>query len=107
VKIVERVVERVVIQRDPQCLEDLERARELIAAASRRLSEQALEHVTPLDLAQISAQGSFPTLAEVEQTMIVAAYNRANRKSVEAARLLGLGKTTFYRKLRELGKCAV
>jgi len=38
--------------------------------------------------------------------MILAAYRRSNRNSVEAARLLGIGKTTFYRKLKELRQTA-
>jgi len=36
--------------------------------------------------------------------MILAAYQRSNRKPLEAARLLGIGKTTLYRKLRERGQ---
>jgi transcriptional regulator of acetoin/glycerol metabolism len=45
-------------------------------------------------------------LAEVERTMIVAAYQKSSRKPLEAARLLGIGKTTFYRKLREIKQIA-
>ena len=48
----------------------------------------------------------FPTLAEVERATIVAAYQRSNRKPLEAARLLGIGKTTLYRKLREIREAA-
>jgi hypothetical protein len=36
----------------------------------------------------------FPTLADVERSMIVAAYQQFRRKVVEAARLSGVGKTT-------------
>jgi transcriptional regulator of acetoin/glycerol metabolism len=36
--------------------------------------------------------------------MILAAYQKSNREPLEAARLLGIGKTTLYRKLRELGR---
>jgi hypothetical protein len=36
VKVVERVVERVVFRQDPECLENLEQARRLIAAASEQ-----------------------------------------------------------------------
>lgn len=39
------------------------------------------------------------TLAEVEKEMILAAV--AEHGAIEAAKLLGLGKTTVYRKLRE------
>ena len=57
-------------------------------------------------LAQVPEVGAFPTMAEVERAMIVAAYKRSNRKPLEAARLLGIGKTTVYRKLREIGHAA-
>jgi transcriptional regulator of acetoin/glycerol metabolism len=36
--------------------------------------------------------------------MILAAYQKSNRRPLEAARLLGIGKTTLYRKLREMGQ---
>jgi transcriptional regulator of acetoin/glycerol metabolism len=45
-------------------------------------------------------------MAEVERAMIVAAYERSNRRPLEAARLLGIGKTTVYRKLRAMGEAA-
>ncbi len=106
VKIVERVVERVVVRHDPQCLENLEQARKLIVAASGRLTQQCTESTTPLVLAHAPQSGSFPTMAEMERTMILAAYQRSNRKPLEAARLLGIGKTTLYRKLREISQMA-
>ena len=101
VKIVERLVEKVVIRQDPECLAALEQAQKLIATASERLSLQASE---PVSL--VPATASFPTLAEVERAMIVAAYQKSSRKPLEAARLLGIGKTTFYRKLREAKRAA-
>jgi transcriptional regulator of acetoin/glycerol metabolism len=103
VKIVERVVERVVVRHDPECINNLEQARQLIAAASDRLRHQFTESTAPLVLEQPSQSSSFPTMAEMERTMILAAYQKSNRKPLEAARLLGIGKTTLYRKLRELG----
>jgi hypothetical protein len=36
---------------------------------------------------------AFPTMAEMKRAIIVAAYDRSNRKPLEAARLLGIGKT--------------
>lgn len=102
VKIVERVVEKVIVRQDPQCLKSLQQARELIATASQRLMEQSVGQAQPTILAQVSGSASFPTMAEMERAMIVAAYRRSNRKPLEAARLLGIGKTTFYRKLREI-----
>jgi DNA-binding NtrC family response regulator len=106
VKVIERVVERVVVRHDPQCLDNLEQARQLIAAASDRLTHQFIESATPLVLEHPSQSSSFPTMAEMERTMILAAYRKSNRRPVEAARLLGIGKTTLYRKLRELGRTA-
>jgi transcriptional regulator of acetoin/glycerol metabolism len=99
----ERVVERVVIRQDPQCLENLEQARQLIAAASERLSNQCAAPEAQLEFEPASLAGPFPTIAEMERAMILAAYRRSNRRPLEAARLLGIGKTTLYRKLRELG----
>jgi predicted RNA methylase len=48
----------------------------------------------------------FPTMAEVEEAMIAAVYEKSNRRPLEAARLLGIGKTTVYRKLRAMGDAA-
>jgi transcriptional regulator of acetoin/glycerol metabolism len=48
----------------------------------------------------------FPALDEMERAMILAAYRKSDRKPVRAARLLGIGKTTFYRKLRAIREAA-
>jgi transcriptional regulator of acetoin/glycerol metabolism len=106
VTIIERVVEKVVLQPDPQSLDNLEQARRLLTAASEHLTRQCMESAASSILAQASPSGSFPTIAEMERTMILAAYQRSNRKPLEAARLLGIGKTTLYRKLREIGDTA-
>ena len=106
VRIVERVVEKVVLRQDPQCLASLEEARRLIVAATDRLARQRTEGVTSIPLEQLSDDGAFPTMAEVERAMIAAAYQKSNRKPLEAARLLGIGKTTLYRKLREMDQAA-
>ena len=106
VKVVERVVERVVIRHDPECLENLEKARRLILAATERLMQQPVESLAPVVLPHIPQTEAFPTLADVERAAIVAAYQRSNRKPLEAARLLGIGKTTLYRKLREIREAA-
>ena len=106
VKIIERVVERVVIRQDPQCLQKLEEAHRLISAATERLQRSGAEEKAPILFIQISEAGAFPTMAEMERAIIVAAYERSSRKSLEAARLLGIGKTTVYRKLKEMGEVA-
>ena len=105
-RIVERVVEKIVIRQDPQCLQKLDQAYTLISAATERLTQQCVESVAPIVLAQIPQTGVFPTMAEVERAMIVAAYERSNHRPLEAARLLGIGKTTVYRKLKAMGEAA-
>jgi transcriptional regulator of acetoin/glycerol metabolism len=60
----------------------------------------------PVALHSLPEVETLPTLDEMERAMILAAYRKSNRKPVEAARLLGIGKTTFYRKLREMRQIA-
>lgn len=106
VTVVERIVEKVVIRQDPQCLQKLEHASRLISAATERLTQPCVETAVPIVLTQAPDSGAFPTMAEVERAMIVAAFERSNSKPLEAARLLDIGKTTFYRKLRQIRQTA-
>ena len=106
VNVVERVVEKVVFERDSQCLQNLQEASKLISGAAARLEESYTKQDLAAGFNSLSAVEQFPTLDEMERTMIVAAYRRSNRKPLEAARLLGIGKTTFYRKLKELRQAA-
>jgi transcriptional regulator of acetoin/glycerol metabolism len=106
VNIVERVVEKVVIRQDSQCLENLLEASKLISATAAKLQESRAIQEAPVRSGPISGIEPFPTLDAMERAMILAAYRRSNRNSVEAARLLGIGKTTFYRKLKELRRTA-
>jgi DNA-binding NtrC family response regulator len=85
VKIVERVVERVVFQ----------------PPAGNNTGS-----VTVPTLSETGAMTDFPTMAQMERKMILAAYQRSNRRPLLAARLLGIGKTTMYRKLREMKRAA-
>lgn len=80
VKVVERVVEKIVLRPCARC------------GAS---TETEAADLVPL-----------PTMAEMERRMILAAYRRSNLRPLEAARLLGIGKTTMYRKLREMKQAA-
>ncbi|MGA7524053.1 MAG: helix-turn-helix domain-containing protein [Acidobacteriaceae bacterium] len=102
VKVVERVVEKVVVRQDAECLRNFEQASSLISAATERLQQPLADQAFPIVSSPAPETGGFPTLEAVERKMILAAYMRSNRKPVEAARLLGIGKTTFYRKLREI-----
>jgi transcriptional regulator of acetoin/glycerol metabolism len=104
--VVERVVEKVVIQQDPECLENLQAASRLISATAAKLQESRGIQELPVRSLPISGIEPFPTLDAMERAMILAAYRKSNRNSVEAARLLGIGKTTFYRKLKELRQAA-
>src|SRR5208282_2552119 len=70
VRIVERVVEKVVIRQDPQCLQKLEQASRLISTATERLTQQYVESVAPIVLAQVPETGVFLTMAEVERALI-------------------------------------
>ena len=106
VNVVERVVERIVVQQDSRSLEDLQEASKLISATAARLKESCANQEPPVSFDSLSAVEQFPTLDEMERALIVAAYRRSNRKPLEAARLLGIGKTTFYRKLKELRQAA-
>ena len=106
VNVIERVVEKVVIQQDPECLENLQAASRLISATAAKLQESLVAPELPVQSGPISGIEPFPTLDAMERAMIVAAYRKSNRKPIEAARLLGIGKTTFYRKLREMRQIA-
>ena len=106
VNVIERVVEKVVIQQDSQCLENLLEASKLISATAVKLQESRVTRELPMHSRPISGIEPFPTLDAMERALIIAAYRKSNRKPVEAARLLGIGKTTFYRKLKEMRQAA-
>jgi transcriptional regulator of acetoin/glycerol metabolism len=106
VNVVERVVEKVVVQKDFQCLENLQEASKLIAATAAKLQESRAVQELDVHSGPISGIEPFPTLDAMERALIIAAYKKSNRKPVEAARLLGIGKTTFYRKLKEMRQAA-
>jgi hypothetical protein len=91
---------------DPECLENLQEASKLISATAAKLQESRGIQELPVRSLPISGIEPFPTLDAMERAMIVAAYRRSNRNSVEAAHLLGIGKTTFYRKLKEMRQVA-
>jgi two-component system response regulator HydG len=43
------------------------------------------------------------TLADLERQVILGAIRALNGDKLQAAKLLGIGKTTLYRKLKEYG----
>ncbi len=106
VKFVERVVEKVVVRQDPQCLEKLEQARQLIAAASAGMANRYAGPMRRLFFLNThprlvhfrlwrkwSGQSSWPHI-------------RDQSRPLKATWLLGIGKTTLYRKLHEIGHAA-
>ena len=46
---------------------------------------------------------SIESIAEMERRMILVALEKLNGDKIMAAKLLGIGKTTLYRKLKEYG----
>jgi transcriptional regulator with GAF, ATPase, and Fis domain len=52
---------------------------------------------------RIEATNNLPSLAEMERTLIHAALDRSGGDRQKAAHMLGIGKTTIYRKLKEYG----
>ena len=53
------------------------------------------------------ATSNLPSLAEMEKTLIHAALDRSRGDRQKAAHMLGIGKTTIYRKLKEYGMAAM
>jgi DNA-binding NtrC family response regulator len=49
----------------------------------------------------VMVSDSLPLLAEMERTLIQAAIKRSGGDRNKAAHMLGIGKTTIYRKLKE------
>ena len=72
-----------------------------------QLQQQGLEarkSVSPAG--ETETEGSVPaltTLADLERQAILGTIRRLNGDKLQAAKLLGIGKTTLYRKLKEYG----
>ena len=72
-------------------------------------AQQALQHYGPQNGAELSSlsASSEPSgvvsIAELEKQAILTTINQLNGDKLMAARLLGIGKTTLYRKLKEYG----
>lgn len=83
----------------------LERACALSSAHEIQLRDLPTQiYSAPLDLMGIaqSSNGIVP-MAELEKQTILSALAQVNGDKMLAARLLGIGKTTLYRKLKEYG----
>ncbi len=92
----------------PEALEVLQKRgwpgniRELRTAVERAAAIAQDDMVRPEDFAESPRfydQRSFPTLSELERSHILEAIDKAQGNMTEAARLLGIGRTTLYDKL--------
>jgi hypothetical protein len=54
-----------------------------------------------LNLPSVEVPNNLPLLADIERTLIKAAIERSGGDRQKAAHMLGIGKTTIYRKLKE------
>ena len=57
----------------------------------------------PATAPRAPARRSVKTLADLEREAILGAIRTLNGDKLQAAKLLGIGKTTLYRKLKEYG----
>jgi transcriptional regulator of acetoin/glycerol metabolism len=60
-------------------------------------------HAGDVDEAGVSAAPGVKPLADLEREAILGAIRTLNGDKLQAAKLLGIGKTTLYRKLKEYG----
>jgi two-component system response regulator HydG len=71
------------------------------------LQQQGLDaRRTAAATGEATDEGSVPevkTLADLERDAILSAIRTLNGDKLQAAKLLGIGKTTLYRKLKEYG----
>jgi two-component system response regulator HydG len=72
-----------------------------------QLQQQGLEArrsvTTTGEIAPESNDPGLKTLADLERDAILGAIRTLNGDKLQAAKLLGIGKTTLYRKLKEYG----
>lgn len=82
----------------------LERASALSSGPTLHLADMPSTLQTPpLSASLPDANDGIQLLKEMEKQAIVAAVHKLNGDKLRAARMLGIGKTTLYRKLKEYG----
>jgi two-component system response regulator HydG len=80
----------------PTQMQDHQRMAAHLAQETNHMSYTA-ENTAP------SAHGNVLSIAELEKQAILSTVHQLNGDKLMAARLLGIGKTTLYRKLKEYG----
>lgn len=75
------------------------------AQSGQNVVRERVEHSCPR-CGLFADETHFPTLAEAEELLIQEAMRRAHGQPSEASRLLGIGRTTLYRRLhsRQAGR---
>jgi len=71
--------------------------------SSSRAWRRAAAWPPPVNPPPRAALRSVATLADLERQAILGAIRALNGDKLQAAKLLGIGKTTLYRKLKEYG----
>ncbi|GAA3761179.1 acetoacetate metabolism transcriptional regulator AtoC [Terriglobus aquaticus] len=85
-----------------QLHQDVAAAEEAVRIDGRSRKEGAAAVVTAA-ATPVSAEINIEPIAEMERRMILLALQKLNGDKIMTAKLLGIGKTTLYRKLKEYG----
>ncbi len=78
-------------------LSELKRDLDYLKRTVSRLAEHAAGAATP------QSKNQFPSMRETEHERVIEALRRSNGNRARAARMLGIGERTLYRKIREFG----
>jgi two-component system response regulator HydG len=86
-------------------LEPIHLPRKLLRFHRNATKEQAMDSFSNGDPDNPSEKRGIIPIAKVEERVILEALQETNGDKQRAAELLGIGKTTMYRKLKEYGVC--
>jgi two-component system response regulator HydG len=86
----------------PTQLQDFRMHRATQGRRSQEVDEAALDGVLTAGFG-VERKGGIVSIAEMEKHAILGTIRQLNGDKLMAAKLLGIGKTTLYRKLKEYG----
>jgi two-component system, NtrC family, response regulator AtoC len=86
------------VQRLGRLIDALEASPLLVKATSGKVEEAPTPEPEKMDAV---FRTPIRTMAELEKEVILAAYKATNRDINKACKLVGIGKTTFYQKIRK------
>lgn len=75
----------------------------LVQFEGEQVCSKAMNHEVHANAPEAENPEEIVTISEMEKRAILGTIRRLNGDKLKAARLLGIGKTTLYRKLREYG----